>query len=224
MPDFEAMRSLPRHVLVHSDGRRLLVYGELHGSLDEDGPGAARDGAEIHKRFDVFTEAWVGIAPARNTRPLDSLAESADAERCPFCPGGIEVPFRTTRPSSTTGSRHSVPSRRRRRASTARPDRRRGAARSFSTRTDTTPRSASCRRPSSPASSRSGSTADASSGRIPRTNTSASSRTGAPRSAPPSRTRTGRSTRSITSRRSRRRSRRPTAATADGKEAASRAT
>ena len=87
------MRSLPRHVLVHSDGRRLLVYGELQGSLDEDGPGAARDRAEIHKRLDVFTEAWVGIAPARNRRPLDSLAESAGPERCPFCPGGIEVPF-----------------------------------------------------------------------------------------------------------------------------------
>ena len=87
------MRSLPRHVLVHSDGRRLLVYGELRGSLEEEGPGAAGDGAEIHKRLDVFTEAWVGIAPARNTRPLDSPAKSAGLERCPFCPGGIEVPF-----------------------------------------------------------------------------------------------------------------------------------
>lgn len=91
--DFEAMRSLPRHVLLHSDGRRLLVYGELRGSLDEDGPAAAGDGGQIHKRLDVFTDAWVGIAPARNTRPLDSPAESAGPEGCPFCPGGIEVPF-----------------------------------------------------------------------------------------------------------------------------------
>ena len=68
------MRPLPRHVLVHPDGRRLLVYGELRGSLDEEEPGAAGEGAEIHKRLDVFTEAWVGIAPARNTRPLDSPA------------------------------------------------------------------------------------------------------------------------------------------------------
>jgi UDPglucose--hexose-1-phosphate uridylyltransferase len=87
------MRSLPRHVLVHSDGRRLLLYGELRGSLDEDGPAAAGDGGQIHKRLDVFTDAWVGIAPARNTRPLDSPAESAGPEGCPFCPGGIEVPF-----------------------------------------------------------------------------------------------------------------------------------
>ena len=52
--DSKAMRSLPRHVLVHSDGRRLLVYGELRGSLEEEGPGATGDGAAIHKRLDVF--------------------------------------------------------------------------------------------------------------------------------------------------------------------------
>ena len=33
------------------------------------------------------------IAPARNSRPLDSPAKSTDLERCPFCPGGVEVPF-----------------------------------------------------------------------------------------------------------------------------------
>ena len=91
--DSETMRSLPRHVLVHSDGRRLLVYGELRGSLDEEGPSAAAESSEIHKRLDAFTETWVGIAPARNRRPLDSPAEGADAQGCPFCPGGIEVPF-----------------------------------------------------------------------------------------------------------------------------------
>ena len=89
----QAVRSLPRHVLAHADGRRLLVYGELRGSLDEDGQVAAHDGARIHKRFDVFTDAWVGIAPARNTRPLDSPAENTGPVGCPFCPGGIEVPF-----------------------------------------------------------------------------------------------------------------------------------
>ncbi len=91
--DSEAMRSLPRHALVHSDGRRLLVYGELRGSLEDEVAGAAEAGARIHKRLDVFTEAWVGIAPARNMRPLDSPAKSAGLERCPFCPGGLEVPF-----------------------------------------------------------------------------------------------------------------------------------
>lgn len=69
------------------------MYGELRGSLDADEPRAAAEGSDIHKRFDVFTEAWVGIAPARNTRPLDSVAQSADADACPFCPGGVEVPF-----------------------------------------------------------------------------------------------------------------------------------
>ncbi len=68
------------------------MYGDLRGSLDQEG-GPADGGSEIHKRFDVFTEAWVGIAPARNARPLDSSAETAAADRCPFCPGGVEVPF-----------------------------------------------------------------------------------------------------------------------------------
>jgi UDPglucose--hexose-1-phosphate uridylyltransferase len=83
------MRTLTRHELYHADGRRLLVYGPLRGSL-EDRPGAEEPQA-IHKRLDVFTGAWVGIAPARNARPLDSDAETA--ESCPFCPGGAEVPF-----------------------------------------------------------------------------------------------------------------------------------
>jgi len=83
------MRTLTRHELFHPDGRRLLVYGTLHGSLD-DRPETEEPQA-IHKRFDVFTGAWVGIAPARNARPLDSADEAADA--CPFCVGGKEVPF-----------------------------------------------------------------------------------------------------------------------------------
>ena len=36
------MRSLPRHALVHSDGRRLLVYGELRGSSRRGGAGRSR--------------------------------------------------------------------------------------------------------------------------------------------------------------------------------------
>lgn len=83
------MRTLIRHELFHSDGRRLLVYGELCGTL-EDGP-VAEEPQAIHKRLDVFTGSWVGIAPARNSRPLDSTV--ATDEPCPFCPGGAEVPF-----------------------------------------------------------------------------------------------------------------------------------
>ncbi|MGZ4292347.1 MAG: galactose-1-phosphate uridylyltransferase [Gaiellaceae bacterium] len=83
------MHTLARHELFHTDGRRLLVYGALRGSLGDE---PATDEAQtIHKRLDVFGEAWVGIAPARNARPLDSTAETA--EQCPFCPGGTEVPF-----------------------------------------------------------------------------------------------------------------------------------
>ena len=89
------MQTLARHELFHADGRRLLVYGALHGSLDDK---AAPDIQQaIHKRLDVFTGAWVGIAPARNRRPLDSIANTIGpdetGERCPFCPGGREVPF-----------------------------------------------------------------------------------------------------------------------------------
>ena len=83
------MRTLARHELFHADGRRLLVYGALRGSLD--GEPAADPPQAIHKRLDPFTGAWVGIAPARNARPLDSAAVTD--EPCPFCPGGAEVPF-----------------------------------------------------------------------------------------------------------------------------------
>src|SRR3954453_6355568 len=87
------MRPLRKNLLVHPDGRRLLVYGELRGSLVAEPPPRASTGAEIHKRLDVFTGSWIAIAPARNARPLDSPAASAGPEGCPFCPGGIEVPF-----------------------------------------------------------------------------------------------------------------------------------
>jgi UDPglucose--hexose-1-phosphate uridylyltransferase len=83
------MRNLTRHELFHSDGRRLLVYGALRGSLENEP--ATDEPQAIHQRLDPFTEAWVGIAPARNARPLDSAAETSD--ECPFCPGGTEVPF-----------------------------------------------------------------------------------------------------------------------------------
>jgi len=86
---FEAMHTLARHELHHADGRRLLVYGTLSGSLHDEP--ATEEPQAIHKRLDPFTETWVGIAPARNARPLDSAAETS--EECPFCPGGSEVPF-----------------------------------------------------------------------------------------------------------------------------------
>jgi UDPglucose--hexose-1-phosphate uridylyltransferase len=83
------MKTLDRHELYHTDGRRLLVYGVLAGSLGDEPEAEATQA--IHKRLDAFTGAWVGIAPARNARPLDSV--EAAAVPCPFCPGGLEVPF-----------------------------------------------------------------------------------------------------------------------------------
>lgn len=83
------MRILDRHELLHADGRRLLVYGALRGSL-RDEP-AADEPQAIHMRLDRFTGEWVAISPARNARPLDSVSDAP--EQCPFCPGGPEVPF-----------------------------------------------------------------------------------------------------------------------------------
>jgi UDPglucose--hexose-1-phosphate uridylyltransferase len=45
----------------------------------------------VHKRLDVFTDAWVAISPARNARPLERGPVATAG--CPFCPGGYEVPF-----------------------------------------------------------------------------------------------------------------------------------
>lgn len=70
------------------------MYGELCGAFGaEEHQHESDKGAAIHKRLDVFTEAWVGIAPARNARPLDSPVQTNELEGCPFCPGGAEVPF-----------------------------------------------------------------------------------------------------------------------------------
>ncbi len=85
--------TLPRHELRRSDGRRLLVYGELHGSLPAEETGPRTETTAIHKRLDVFRDEWVAISPARNARPLDRESDEAEPADCPFCPGGIEVPF-----------------------------------------------------------------------------------------------------------------------------------
>lgn len=82
---------LERHELRHRDGRRLLVYGELRGSLEDEPPDEDRGSASLHKRLDRLTGAWIAVSPARNTRPNASLAAAPSG--CPFCPGGPEVPF-----------------------------------------------------------------------------------------------------------------------------------
>jgi UDPglucose--hexose-1-phosphate uridylyltransferase len=83
---------LPRHALVRPDGRRAFVYGELHGCFGGE-PEPPPDVAGIHKRLDVLTGSWVAITPARNRRPFDQVAAATEAESCPFCPGGVELPF-----------------------------------------------------------------------------------------------------------------------------------
>lgn len=72
------MNVLPRHELVHEDGRRVFVYGTL-----EAGSSLADSGAEtwfggIHRRFDAVTREWVAMSPARNVRPLDTADRGGD--------------------------------------------------------------------------------------------------------------------------------------------------
>jgi UDPglucose--hexose-1-phosphate uridylyltransferase len=71
----------------------VLVYGDLCGAFGAEEQQREPDECGIHKRLDVFSEAWVVIAPARNTRPLDSATQERESEGCPFCPGGAELPF-----------------------------------------------------------------------------------------------------------------------------------
>jgi UDPglucose--hexose-1-phosphate uridylyltransferase len=90
---------LERHELRHRDGRRLLVYGELRGSLADEPPSRADSAgvdpvaAGLHQRLDRLTGAWVAVSPARNRRPNQPTEAEIVAAGCPFCPGGPEVPF-----------------------------------------------------------------------------------------------------------------------------------
>jgi UDPglucose--hexose-1-phosphate uridylyltransferase len=87
------VNAVPRHELVHDDGRRVFVYGGLHAGSSLTRRGAETGLGGIHKRFDLLTGEWVAISPARNVRPLDAAGPSDDEEGCPVCPGGIELPF-----------------------------------------------------------------------------------------------------------------------------------
>ncbi len=124
--DFETMRTLPRHTLVHSDGRRLLVYGELRGSLDEER--RARRATAPRST----SASTCSPRPGSGSRRRGTRGRSTRRRRAPAPSGahsvraGSRFHFRTTRPSSTTGSPRSVPIRRRLRISTARPDRQEG--------------------------------------------------------------------------------------------------
>ena len=86
--------TLPRHDLVHADGRRLYVYGELRGDLAADHAEAVAS-PDLELRRDVLTGSWVACSPERNTRPheLGAGAPRELSELSPFAPGGREVPF-----------------------------------------------------------------------------------------------------------------------------------
>ncbi len=82
-----------RHDLRHADGRRLFVYGELRGHLNDDIGNSAEPRA-LHQRHDLLTDTWVAISPSRNERPHSALdARNPSSGSCPLCPGGPEVPF-----------------------------------------------------------------------------------------------------------------------------------
>jgi UDPglucose--hexose-1-phosphate uridylyltransferase len=87
----EGLNELPRHDLLHDDGRRVFVYGELAAGARL-AAGVETGLTGIHRRLDLLTDEWVVMSPARNVRPLDT-AEDGDEDGCPLCPGGIELPF-----------------------------------------------------------------------------------------------------------------------------------
>jgi UDPglucose--hexose-1-phosphate uridylyltransferase len=87
------VNAVPRHELVHEDGRRVLLYGRLADDARLAGRGAEMVFGGIHRRFDLATREWIVISPARNVRPLDTAAPSDEEDGCPICPGGIELPF-----------------------------------------------------------------------------------------------------------------------------------
>jgi UDPglucose--hexose-1-phosphate uridylyltransferase len=90
---------LPRTDFELPDGRRILVYGEVRGAPPPDAPRS--EPTALHMRFDELSASWIGVSPARNTRPHSSAASAsgtlpgspAERYRCPLCPGGPELAF-----------------------------------------------------------------------------------------------------------------------------------
>ena len=90
--------ALRRHDRLHPDGRAFHFYGALGGEFSASAP--RHEPGAIHLRRDLLSDAWIGVSPARNTRP-GGLADidgapattTASVASCPLCPGGPEVPF-----------------------------------------------------------------------------------------------------------------------------------
>ena len=86
------MEQLPRSLVRHADGRRLLLYGEAGGHGVAALPEVATP--PLHLRWNAIDARWVAISPARNARPQTAVLPDAEAPApCPLCPGGPEVPF-----------------------------------------------------------------------------------------------------------------------------------
>jgi len=86
---------LPRRDVVHPDGRRFHLYGDVDpatvAGIEDAAADSGHDVSHLHRRFDRLTGAWVLVSPARNVRP--SATVSGDhAPACPLCPGGPELP------------------------------------------------------------------------------------------------------------------------------------
>ena len=81
----------PRHDVVHPDGRRFPLYGDVDEATFAavaTQPADSADGpSPLHRRFDRLTGTWVLVSPSRNVRP--STTTTGDA-----APAVPAVPWR----------------------------------------------------------------------------------------------------------------------------------
>jgi hypothetical protein len=75
---------LPRTDIALPGGRSIRVYGEVRGAPPADAPRS--EPTALHMRFDQLSASWIGVSPARDTRPKSTQASSsgtvAGSERC----------------------------------------------------------------------------------------------------------------------------------------------
>lgn len=85
-----SVRILRRHEFLSPSGRALRIYGQRRGAFPADL--LPVEPVALHQRYDLLTDSWVAISPARNTRL--GTQRHGSPTGCPFCPGGPEVPLR----------------------------------------------------------------------------------------------------------------------------------
>ena len=76
---------VPRHDLLHPDGRAFHIYGELRGTLA--GRPAHVDLGGVHLRYDALTDTWVVVSPAREHATGRRRRRGRGRERVPALPG-----------------------------------------------------------------------------------------------------------------------------------------